>query len=304
MDFSSNATQHIYQRCKDHGVVFYTTEDRIVYYTLAACKAKKYGISVYATSLMFTHLHQSISAGSLAALRSYLQDTNSAFSRLYNHHYKRSGKLFEKEPGRSQKLSSKDKRSNIIYVFNNHVEKGLCSRAVDERWSFLAYAFSNNPFSEPICLKSASRQLIRYLRLVDRRVSRLKAIEYCDLEKIFKVLSETEQEQFIDYVISRYALIDFSQAIRHFGSLETMMIAIESTTGGEYEIKEDYTKLKDTGYIELLDIARTEGFLDDVYSMNSEEKAGKIVAILSRCNISVDHLRRFFHKDFSLSSIR
>lgn len=296
-----NAMHHIYLRCKDHGVLFYTVEDRIVYYTLAACKAKKYGIKVHAASLMFTHLHQSIVANSRKDLRSYLQDTNSAFSRLYNHHYKRTGKLFDKPPGQSCKTTLKNKRSNIIYVYNNHVEKGLCSRAVQERWSFLAYAISSAPFSHAIIPGKISQSLQKAMSLARRRAPKLQALEYNDLDKIFGILTETEKEQYIDYVISLYAWIDFSSSIAYFGTLEALIVATDSTTGGEYDIREDYSKLKDRGYVDLVEIARMEGFMKDIYSMSDEEKADRIIHILSKYHIDPGHLMKFFHKKFKIS---
>lgn len=293
--FSSQATHHIYQRCASHGVLFYTVEDRLVYYTLAACKAKKHGIIVSAAALMYTHIHQSVHAPSLNALRAYLHDTGSSFSRLYNHHYGRHGRLFEKDPGRSQKYSSKDKRSNLAYVYNNHVEKGLCARAVEERWSLIAYACSTHPFSEKIVKRKASKALLKAIRLVNRRAEALKAMEYCDLEKVFDQLVGEEREQFIDYVISRYAWIDYSYAVAHFDSLSAMIIALDTMTGGEYEIREDYTKLKDTGYQELIQMAEKTGLLKDVFRMSTEEKIDAAYLLDRMTRAHPDHLRRFFH---------
>lgn len=296
--FSPYATQHIYHRCKDLGVLFYSTKDRIVYYTLAATHARKKRIRVLAASLMFTHLHQSVQAPSKRDLECYLRNTDSAFARLYNKHYSRKEEcLFDKPPGCSQKMTAKEKKANLIYVFNNHVEKGLCRDPRQERWSFLAYAFSDHPFSEIIDLKHVSKALRKALRLVDRRVIRNKALEYADLDRIFSALNAVEGEQFIDYVISRYAWIDFKATVSHFESAEDMVKAINSITGGEYDINEDYSSQTDVDYTELVTFAADNYLSDRILSMSPDEKLDWALAAKRSTCASDDHLRKFFHID-------
>lgn len=293
--FSNQATQHIYQRTKDHGVWFYTTLDRLVYYSLAACKAKKYRVQVLAASIMYTHLHQTVRACCLEDLRAYLQDTNSCFGRLYNYEYHRKGQLFDDDPGRSQKNSSKEQRSNLIYVYNNHVEKGLCSRAVEERWSFLAFAVCDNPFSKAIDRKRLSKPLSMSMKLVDRRVGRLKALEYQDLHRIQKRLTEEEWEQFVDYAITKYAWIDYDGAVSLFGGLKEMILAIDSTTGGEYDIREDYSRLKDTGYRDMIAWLEREHRLSGLFALSDEERMELLMECRRQLASHPDHLRRMFH---------
>lgn len=295
--FRADAVQHIYQRSYDHGVIFYTLADRLVYYSLAAVKSKAHGVRITAASIMFTHVHQAAVAACLADIREYLHDLNSSYSRLYNCHYSRQGRLFEKPPGRSQKTTLKDKRSNFIYVSNNHVEKRLCSEAVQERWSLLAYAISDHPFSAALDLKHASPTLQKAIRLVNRRYSKLKGLEYCDLEKILPSLDSTEREQFADYVISRYALVDFSYGINLFGDISQTLTAVSSTTGGEYEIREDYDSFSDTAYSEMIAYMQKSGRLKDVYSMNTTEKNSYLFDILRHTSATLYHLRKFFHED-------
>lgn len=293
--FIPSAVQHIYQRSLDKGVIFYTLEDRLVYYTLAAVNAKRRGVTVCAASIMFTHIHQSLRSRTLYDLRMYLHDTNSSFSRLYNAHYSRKGPLFDKAPGRSQKKSSKEMRSNLVYVFNNHVEKRVCKSAVQERWSFVAYSLSDHPFSDKINPRKSSKPLKKALRLVDRRIRKMKGLEYSDLDRIFGSIEDKEREQFIDYVISHYAWIDFSEGISLFGSRESMILTLDSTVGGEYEINEYYTKHPDTPYIELIALAERNGFIDGVHSMPESEKADLIILASQATSASVHHLESFFH---------
>lgn len=289
------ATQHIYQRTEDHGVIFYTIEDRLVYYTIASVKAKRCGIIVLSASIMFTHLHQSVKAPSMRILHKYLHDTDTTFARLYNHRYGRKGRLFEKPPGFSQKESSKEQRSNLIYVYNNHVEKKLCTKAIQERWSFLAFGATDHPFSREIRIKEASNVLMKAIRLVDRRVQKKNGLEYKDLDKILPNLDKIEYEQFVDYVIHRYGWIDFDAAISFFGSFEEMETAINSTTGGEYSIKEEYSPLSDNAYLELISLAKKYGYIDKVLSMNHEEKEAFAVSAFRATSAARYHVKKFLH---------
>lgn len=293
--FSPCGVQHIYQRAVDKGVIFYTLEDRLVYYTISAVNARKHGVKVAAASIMFTHIHQSVQVENLDDLYSYLHDTDTAFSRLYNFRHSRRGRLFEKPPGRAQKLYSKDKRSNLIYVYNNHVEKKLCNKAVDERWSLLAYALSDHPFSERLDMKSASRTLQKAIRLVNRRIGKLKGLEYCDLDKILPNLDEREKEQFTDYVIFHYSWIDYSVAAQMFDGQEKMITAIDSTTGAEYAIKEEFSKHSDRAYLDLVDFARERGCLNSVYALTDADKADNMFEAMSTTAAAVHHLKKFFH---------
>lgn len=293
--FFRSAIQHIYLRCIDKGVIFYTVSDRLVYYTLASVKSQRRNVRVLAAAIMFTHVHQSVMSDSYPALYGYLHDLDTSFSRLYNAYHHRSGRLFGKPPGCSQKYSLKEKRTNLIYVYNNHVEKGLCRRAVDERWSLLAYAFSDHPFSPAIQKKTVSRPLRRALNLVDRRVAKCRALEYCDLDGIFARLTPVESQQFVDYVISRYRLVDFAQAAACFDSLEKMVVAADSTTGGEYDINEDFSREGDSGYVALIRDAASAGYLRDIFSMSEERIFNAVESALARSVATPNQVRKFFH---------
>lgn len=251
-NFAPSAVHHVYHRALDKGVIFYSLEDRLVYYTLAAVMSRRHGVSVLAASIMFTHTHQSIVAPSLEAYRCYLHDLESTFVRRYNVYHSRTGSLYARNPGHSQKMSSKEKRTNIIYVYNNHVEKQICTKAVQHRWSFLAYALSDCPFSQAINPDNCSAALSMAIRLVDRRIARSRSLKYKDLDSILPELSPQEREQFTDYVIARYALIDFGKAASLFGNLESLLVAVDSSTGSEYDIREDFYSKSDVAYEELL----------------------------------------------------
>lgn len=291
--FYPDAIQHIYQRAVDRGVIFYHVEDRLVLLTTAAVNKRKYGIIIPAFAVMFTHIHQSAISRSRLLLSKYLQDTNSMVSRAYNAEYSRIGQLFERPPGISQKKSWKDKKSNIIYVYNNHVEKKLCARAIDERWSLLAYAFSDHPFSEPIT--RPSKALVMAMKLVDRRVAKGLPLKYKDLHRVFSRVSHKEAEQYIDYVISRYALVDYDAAAKYFEDISSMVTAIDSTTGGEFNIKEDFYNAPDAPFIELGEWFRKHSNAKSPYELTESEKLDMAARAKRETTAWDTHLRRFFH---------
>lgn len=293
--FSPNAIQHIYRRAFDKGVIFYTLEDRIVFYTIIAVYARKYGITVYAASLMYTHIHLSISAESERVVEKFLQDSGSVFARVYNRKYGRCGELFDKPFGHSQKRGDKEKRTNIIYVFNNHVEKGLCRLASEERWSFLAYAESNNPFSQSQDLKTASNLMKRAINLVNRRVKNNRPLKYGDMDTLLSKMTDVEKNQFVDYVICIYRLVQFSATFRYFKDYRTLANAAASTTGGEWEIRETYSAHKDTAYVELVEWAAQKGLIKRLYMMTDEEKMDFYSEARYETSASESQLKKFFH---------
>lgn len=251
--FNPDAIQHIYIRAVDRGVIYYSIEDRLVCLTTYAVYAHKYRIVVVAASIMFTHSHQSVKAENATDLDKYLQDSGSSFVQAYNHEHGRKGELYDKPPGRAAKPTSKSKRSNIVYVYNNHVEKGLCHSAMDERWSLLAYGHSPNPFSEKYDPSRSSDRLKRYMKLVDRHVSNLQPLKYSTLHMIFRDLDGIEREQFVDYVIVKYAWIEYSAAASQFGSFEQLVRSADATTGSEWDIREEYSRESDIPYNELIE---------------------------------------------------
>lgn len=286
---------HIYQRAIDCGVIFYDVIDRLVFYTIAAVMSKKYGVTVEAASIMFTHTHQSVCVDSVETLSFYLRDTGSVFSRLYNRRYNRAGKLIQCHSGRAKKSSSKSIRTNLIYVFNNHVEKGLCKKAIEERWSFLAYSLSNNPFSAEIDPNSCSKNLKKAMRVVYRKSRQNKYLTYTDFKHVLPLLDKNETEQFVDYVISQYFWIDFHSAARHFNSTELMLLAIDSTTGSEYNIKEDKSPGSDMAYKNMIDFAQKNNFLEKIFTLSPDEQVYYSKKMFRVINSTLWQIKKFLH---------
>jgi hypothetical protein len=258
--FYSKGVQHIYQRAKDKGVIFYDDIDRIVFFSIDSVIAKRYEVIVLGISEMYTHLHKTTIVRNRKQMSKYIQDVSSIFARMYNYRHKRKGELFEERFGSSSKTESKKIRQIIEYQYNNHTEKELCKSPMEERWSFLPYAKSDHPFSQPIDFNCLSKSLKSALRLIDRRVEKGEYLKYSLLEKIIARLTKEETEQFIDYTISKYMHIDFAATASYFKSFEAMVAAFEVTTGAEYGIKEDYDSFPDTEYVAIEEIFRQQGW--------------------------------------------
>lgn len=249
--FRSDGVQHIYQRAKDKGVIFYGDIDRLLYFSIDSVMARRHNVTVLGSSIMFTHLHKNIIACKKEQMSSYIQDTTSVFARAYNYHHKREGSLFQARFGSASRTDEKKIRTSIAYQYNNHVEKGLCKHPEEERWCFLAYAKSDHPFSKPIDPDNISKPLKRAIRLIDRRAEKGQYLNYKLLEDIFSTLTPEETEQFIDHTISKYMFIDFDKAASYYNSLDAMISSFNDNTGSERAVREDYDNFSDLYYVKI-----------------------------------------------------
>jgi len=292
---SMKGIQHVYQRADDWGVIFYTDADRLVYYTTCCVMARKYSVRVLAASIMYTHIHQSLTAPNMHVLSKYVQDATSSFARQYNHHWHRVGALFHRDFGRSWKRTDKEIRNNLAYVFNNHVEKQLCHRAEDIRWSFLAYANSKHPFSEKLDFGKASSKLARAMKMVARRSEENAILKYRHINELFSGLDKREAEQLTDYIVVKYGLIDYDASISCFGGYEKATDAFASMTGGDYKIAEEFVVHPDTWYVNLVAAARDGKYLNRIYALPHSEKAAKYSQLVELTGAPDELVGKFLH---------
>lgn len=113
-----------------------------------------------------------------------IQGVHSAHDRIWP--------LFEDRSGSSVKKGIKLLRSAISCLYNNQVEKMLCSRAQDYRWNFLAYAHSRNPFSNKIIRRETSGQLRRIIKEIDYEAGRGMYLSYPQLRRLLSGLAEVK----------------------------------------------------------------------------------------------------------------
>ena len=170
--------QHIYQRSINQFVIFYSMEDRLVYFTIFAVLARTYGIIVLALALMFDHIHCLVEASDRKTYARFIGVVTLTFVLAYNRDSGRKGALFEKAYSNAPKRREKDVRTCIAYNYNNSVEKKLFVRAEQDRWNFLAYIDNPHPFSAPIDKKKASKKLIRSMDAATRYQQRNEYLDY------------------------------------------------------------------------------------------------------------------------------
>ena len=292
--------QHIYQRSINQFVIFYSMEDRLVYFTIFAVLARTYGIIVLALALMFDHIHCLIEASDRKTYARFIGVVTLTFALAYNRDSGRKGALFEKAYSNAPKRREKDVRTCIAYNYNNSVEKKLFVRAEQDRWNFLAYIGNPHPFSAPVDKKKASKKLIRSMDAVTRYHQRNVYLDYPVVRTLFDGLSVDEREQLLDFIISLYLPIDRERLLGFYKSYEDMVVAINSNTGSEYEINEVFDPESHQDFARMLEITSQSSFADDPRSviLSPVAKRRQIADTLLRLTGgSLNHVKRFLHLD-------
>ena len=292
--------QHIYQRSIKQFIIFYSMEDRLVYFTVFAVLARTYGIIVLALALMFDHIHSLIKAPDGKAYARFVGVTTLTFALAYNRDSGRKGALFEKAYSNAPKRRDKDVRTCIAYNYNNSVEKKLFARAEEDRWNFLAYIDNPHPFSRPIDKKKASKKLIRSMDAANRYHKRNEYLDYPVVRALFDGLSADEREQLLDFIITLYLPIDRERLLGFYKSYEDMVIAINSNTGSEYDINEFFDPESHQDFAKMLEIVGRSSFADDPRSiiLAPVAKRRQIADTLLRLTGgSRNHVKRFLHLD-------
>lgn len=261
-DYSESAFEHIYQRASGRGILFYSDMDYIVFFTIVCVYAVKHNIRIVSISLMPDHFHLLIDSPSSESTSAFMRDCTSYYALGFNEYCQKSGRLWQKSYGKALKVSNKAKRTAIAYVSNNGVEKQLSRRTEGHRWNFLAYYENGNPFSEPVRQKEASSFLKKAQTIVRRYHDQNKPIGIYILERMRYGLDDREWGQLCDYVVSLYNVIDYHAAVSFYGDYETMLIALNSNTGSEYEIREEMNSLSDMNYEDIHEYLLKKGIFE------------------------------------------
>ena len=244
-------------------VLFYSVKDILVFYTILYTLKKKYRLKIPGLVCMYNHYHMNIQADSQRTVSDFICEFESTYSREFNRELGISGALFGHAYGLANKIGDKKKRDACAYLYNNPVEKRLCRRAEDYRWNFLAYYRNDHPFSEKLVVRRASTEMKKALAEVKYLFNNGQYVNYTFLKKWFGILDQRETNQLIDQIISKFRVVDYEEAIRLYGSYETMLTAINTNTGSEHDIHEDYSEKSYVPYNKLFRVLTTEyGFTD------------------------------------------
>ena len=301
--FIKEQMNHTYQRSLSGFNIFYEVEDYLVYYTIFSVMSRRYGMVVYGLCLMIDHIHTLTSTSSCKTFSKFMSNVAIQFVKEYNRYHNRVGPLFSECFGSAPKAGLKLLRTAIAYLFNNPVERLLCKRAQEYRWNFLAYAASDNPFSDPLVLKKASRRLRRALKEVDGTVKRNEYMTYVQLKRMFVGIDAREKNQLIDYIIVRYNIIRYDDlTTKCYDGYENMLMAINSNAGSEYEVQELRYGRSDAEYRYLYKYVHKKGFKDagEVISLPSDSKYKLMVDMMNETSVSKLLICKFLHLTVAL----
>lgn len=303
--FIKGILNHCYQRMEDGGVLFYTYSDHLVYFTQYCIMARKYHIQVLAMCQMPDHVHDSVIAYRKQDLEQFKQYTNSGFVRLRNGQFNLTGSVFESTFGSVPKIGDKKARSNLIYVNNNPVERKLVSEAEQYRWNYLAYAFSDHPFSEKLTLRDARWPLQKAVKEVKAQFKAGKPMNYTELYRLFRPLDRKESLQLTDFIISTYNVIDYKAAIRYFDSYEKLLLALHATTGSEHDLNEIFIGKSDAHYNRMTTILLREGKVQDIHdilSLSVDQKYELFLLLRSETQATAEQIAAFLHMPLKRAS--
>jgi len=274
--FFRDIINHCYQRSADGGVIFYTEWDYLVWFTTVCTTAIKYKVQILAMCPMPDHTHFSVVARTRKDLSGFMGVYTHDFSRAYNTAFHLKGPLFKHSFGSAPKVGAKKARTNLIYVNNNAVERQLAVTAEKYRWSFVAYAASDHPFSEKLIVRQSSRALYSAIKEIKFCRKRGRPLNYKQLSRLFGPLNKLEREQLIDYIIVQYNVIDYAAALAFFDhSYEHYLTALHATIGSEYDLNEVFIGKSDKHYDTLTNLLLQNKRYSDIHEMLSLDHDGK-----------------------------
>jgi REP element-mobilizing transposase RayT len=297
--FKSGILNHCFQRSADGGVIFYSQSDYLIWFTTVCTAAQRHKVKVLSMCPMPDHTHMSVTAETVQELSAFYGEANRTFSRSHNQVCGTRMSWFESTYGSVPKQGAKAGRTNLIYVGNNAVERQLAVNAEDYRWSFLAYAVSDHPFSDKLVLREASWHMKNAVREVRAQHKRGKPLTYNQLRRITSKLDLREREQLVDFIITTYNIIDYTEALRYFdGSFENYLVALHSTTTHEYDLNETFEGRSDAWYAQMAQILIREKRLPDIHEFLSWplEKRKELYPLLrNRTRATPGQICKFLH---------
>ena len=294
--FSADGVMHIYQRTISGFNLFYSLEDFLVLYTIVAVQVRRSGVCLLGMCIMIDHLHLLVRADSLTRLSGFISAYTSLYVREFNSHMGRSGPLFEPPYGSALKRELKKIRSAIIYMFNNPVEKSLCNSASGYKWNFLKYY---DPGMARLIKgsRNLSRELQRKLKMIHEAYRNDRYLNYAFLSRLLQNTDASERDMLTDYIIMLYFPFQKDMPKEYFRSYKDMVIAVDSSTGSEYEISEKHYCKTDLPYREILQFLKRAGVTDPKSLIMEPEDVKKRYYALLRQNTSATpvQIRKFLH---------
>ena len=296
--FQKGILQHCYQPSADGGLLFYSYSDYLVWFTIVCMAARRHGITILALCPMPDHIHLSLIAPSARAMAAFMRDINSEYARHFHTVSRSEGPVFRSPFGSAPKYGAKKGRSNILYVLNNPVERQLSEKAVDYRWSFLAYAVSVHPFSQELIVRRARKALQMAIKEVKQQFQKGQSMNYAQLKRLFAPLTPEESQQLTDYIIVTYNVIDYAAASRFFDNYEDLLKSLESNTGSEHDLNEVFIGKSDAHYKTMAATVMREIHPEDIHdilSLDLSHKFELFQLLRQRGDALSDQIAKFLH---------
>ena len=300
MLFSSSPkiVQHVYQKSAHGEIIFYSSRDAIVYFTILCVCARMYGIRPIMLCLMADHIHGLYPVKERKSLSAFVRECTKRFAFEFNTDSNRSGQLFKQCFGSAAKVGGKQIRSINAYVANNPVEKRLCFRAEEYRWNFLAYFASRNPFSEKLVLRKSGAEMRKAFSIIRDMRNRDLPVNYRTYDRITEKLCRTEKQQLIDYIINNYNVIDYECLLSSYTSYEGMLDAFANTKGAEYDIEEEFDSYSNRNYGRMTAYLKEKGNLvepKEVIRLPIDKRRAFAKLLISRGGFSEYQVRKYLH---------
>ena len=235
-----------------------------------------------------------------------MRDWSRNYARSFNERCHRTGCLFDTPFGSVPKFSAKKARTNLIYVWNNPVERQLANKAEDYRWTFMAYAVSDHPFSQKLVVRDSRWPMQKAIKEVREWSKTGKPMIYNQLKRLFGQLTPEESHQLIDFIITSYNVIDYKAAIQYFNSYEDMLSAVHSTTGSEYDLNEVFIGKTDAYYSKMTSVIIREmkpGDIHDIIALPKDQKYEVFLLLRKHTFAMADQIAKYLHLKLTLGPI-
>ena len=298
LSHDGNTVFHIYQRTVNGCLLFYYARDYTVMYTILSIAAKRYGIQVIGLCQMPDHIHLLIRARDRKTIERFVQFYSSLYAEYFHGQYGTSGSLFDSPFGMAEKVGDKRIRTAIAYLYNNPVEKKLCSAAEDYRWNYLAYGISRNPFSQPTNLASSRRIFRRAVAELEYCCRLAKPLGGAFVTGMTEGLDEEEKNRLIDRIIARYQFIDYEALGAYYENFQMMLLSFRSNTGSEYDIDEEFVPGSDKIYYRLLNASEKlfgKDSFKKVLSLPEEKRRINVEVLIRLTGASHRQVCKFLH---------
>ena len=93
----------------------------------------------------------------------------------------------------------------------------------------------------------------------------------------------------MDFIITTYKVVDYNETISLYGSYEKMLIAFDSNTGSDHDLKEEYSDNSYKGYISSIKaLSNVYEFGDpkDILKLSDEERRFLARKLAHQLNVS------------------